>query len=189
MRGEAGKNYRPRLQVRYLTEVVPNLIKRFGYRNPLQVPKLEKIVLNMGVGKATENRARIEAAVKDLAAISGQKPIITKARKSVAGFKLRRNDPIGCMVTLRRDMMYDFLDRLISIVIPRIRDFRGLSTESFDGRGNYSMGISEQFVFPEINIDKVEFVQGVDINIVTTARTDEEGLALLRELGMPFRRT
>jgi large subunit ribosomal protein L5 len=177
----------PRLRTRYDAEVRPALRERFGYPNPMMTPTLRKIVINMGLGKATENKARLEHAVRDLATIAGQKPVITKARRSVAGFKLRAGVPIGCCVTLRGARMWEFLDRLISIAIPRIRDFRGLPNK-LDGRGNYTLGLSEQSVFPEINLDKVEFVQGMDITLVTKARTDEEGLALLQLLGVPFRK-
>jgi len=179
--------YVPRLLRKYREEVVPQLRERFGYTNELEVPRLWKIVISMGVGKAVENRARLDAAVRDLALLSGQKPIITRARRSVAGFRVRAGMPIGCMVTLRRARMYEFLDRLISIVIPRIRDFRGLNPHAFDGRGNYNMGLSDQLVFPEVPVDHVEFLQGMNISLVTTARTDEEGYELLRLLGMPFR--
>ena len=180
--------YVPRLLRKYKEEIVPKLMEEFGYKNLLAVPRLHKIVVNMGVGKALENHRRLEAAVQDLALITGQKPIVTKAKKSVSGFKLRAGNPIGCKVTLRRVNMYVFLDKLIHIAIPRIRDFRGLSTRSFDGRGNYSLGVSEQIIFPEINIDKVEFIQGMDITIVTTAREDKEAYRLLSLFGMPFRR-
>ncbi len=178
----------PRLKERYLTEVLPKLKERFGIRNNLAVPRLDRIVVSMGLGKAIENRARIDAAVKDLATITGQRPVVTLARKSVAGFKVRKGMPVGCMVTLRRERMYEFLDRLISIAIPRIRDFRGLNPKSFDGHGNYNMGLSDQTVFPEIDAGQVEFYQGMNVTILTTARTDEQGYELLRLLGMPFRR-
>ncbi|RME03197.1 MAG: 50S ribosomal protein L5 [Planctomycetota bacterium] len=172
----------------YRETIVPKLMEEFGYRNRLAVPKLEKIVVNMGVGRALENHRRLETAVQDLALITGQRPIITKARQSISGFKLRQGNAIGCKSTLRGRRMYEFLDKLISIAIPRIRDFRGLSTRSFDGRGNYSLGVSEQIIFPEINIDKVEFVQGMDITLVTTAKTDKEAFRLLSLFGMPFKR-
>lgn len=178
----------PRVREKYTNEVVPALVKRFGYKNTLSVPRLQKIVVNMGVGAATEDRRRLDVALADLATITGQKGVITKAKKSVAGFKLRKDNEIGCRVTLRKRLMYEFFDRLVSIAIPRIRDFRGLSTRSLDGRGNFSMGLAEQVVFPEISVDKVEFVQGMDIAIVTTSKTDEEALALLGLLGMPFRK-
>ena len=178
----------PRVLKQYNEEVVPALMKQYGYKNRLSVPKLEKIVVNMGVGKATEDRRRLETALADLSTIVGQKGVITRARKSVAGFKLRQGNEIGCRVTLRNRMLYEFFDRLVSIAIPRIRDFRGLSTSALDGRGNFSMGLHEQVVFPEISVDKVEFVQGMDITIVTSSRTDEEALTLLELLGMPFRK-
>ena len=176
-----------RLQTTYRERVVPGLKKDFGYPNPMMVPRLTKIVVNMGVGKAVENKNRMEAAGKDLTAITGQRPLIRKARGAVSGFKLREGYPIGTAVTLRGTRMWEFLDRLITLAIPRIRDFRGLPTK-FDGRGNYTMGLSEQSVFPEIQLDKVEFVQGMDISFVTTAKTDKEGLALMTHLGMPFRK-
>ena len=181
------KHAMPRLQQVYRNKVVAALTKDFGYPNPMMVPRLQKIVVNMGVGRAVENKNRIEAANKDLTAITGQKPMIRKARGAVSGFKLREGYPIGIAVTLRGARMWEFLDRLITLAIPRIRDFRGVPTR-FDGRGNYTMGLSEQSVFPEIQLDKVEFVQGMDITFVTTAPTDKEGLALLTHLGMPFRK-
>jgi large subunit ribosomal protein L5 len=186
---DAGKGERkiPRRLQQYREKVVPALLKDFSYANPMMVPRLKKIVVNMGVGRAVENKNRIEAANKDLTAIAGQKPMIRKARGAVSGFKLREGYPIGVAVTLRGGRMWDFLDRLISLAIPRIRDFRGLPTK-LDGRGNYTMGLSEQSVFPEIQLDKVEFVQGMDITFVTSAPTDKEGLALLAHLGMPFRK-
>jgi large subunit ribosomal protein L5 len=177
----------PRLQKVYREKVVPALRKDFGYPNPMMIPRLSKIVINMGVGRAVENKNRIEAANNDLTAISGQRPMIRKARGAVSGFKLREGYPIGIAVTLRGARMWEFLDRLITLAIPRIRDFRGVPTK-LDGRGNYTMGLSEQSVFPEIQLDKVEFVQGMDITFVTTAPTDKEGLALLAHLGMPFRK-
>lgn len=177
----------PRRLQMYRETVVPALSKEFGYPNPMMVPRLSKIVVNMGVGRAVENKNRIEAANKDLTAIVGQKPMIRKARGVVSGFKLREGYPIGIAVTLRGARMWEFVDRLISLAIPRIRDFRGLPSK-LDGRGNYTMGLSEQSVFPEIQLDKVEFVQGMDITFVTTAPTDKEGLALLTHLGMPFRK-
>jgi large subunit ribosomal protein L5 len=177
----------PRRQQIYREKVVPALRKEFAYPNPMMVPRLQKIVINMGVGRAVENKNRIESANKDLTAIAGQKPMIRKARGAVSGFKLREGYPIGIAVTLRGARMWEFLDRLISLAIPRIRDFRGVPTK-FDGRGNYTMGLSEQSVFPEIQLDKVEFVQGMDITFVTSAPTDKEGLALLTHLGMPFRK-
>ncbi len=177
-----------RLLDAYKEKVVPELKKQFGYTNTLAVPRLEKVVVNMGVGKATENKKRLEDAVKDLAAITGQKPLITRARKSVSAFKLRQGNEIGCKVTLRGKRMYEFLDRLISLAMPRIRDFRGFSPDSFDRSGNYTLGLGEQSVFPEINIDKVEFVQGMDITIVITGGSAEASRELLRMMGFPFRR-
>ena len=177
-----------RLKTIYKEEVIPALIKKFEYKNVNQVPKLEKIVLNMGVGDALFNIKFLSDSLKDLTQIAGQKPVITKAKKSVASFKIRQGMAIGCKVTLRRAMMYEFLDRLITAAIPRIRDFRGISPKSFDGRGNFSMGITEQVIFPEIDYDKVEKIRGMDITIVTSAKTDEEALHLLKELGMPFQK-
>ena len=177
----------PRLKEKYREEVVPALKERFGYRNDMQVPRLEKIVINMGVGEGAHDPKAIDGAMKDLAKISGQKPKLNRAKRSVAGFKLRTGMSVGCKVTLRGDRMYEFLDRLMSLAIPRVRDFRGLNPKSFDGRGNYNMGLDEQLVFPEIDYDDIDKVRGMDITIVTTAKTDEEGLALLDALGMPFR--
>ena len=177
----------PRMKEKYQTEVVPALMERFGYRNIMEVPRFEKIVLNIGVGEATQDPKALEAAVRDLEAISGQKPVITYAKKSVAAFKLRAGMAIGCKVTLRGDRMYEFLDRLISIALPRIRDFRGVSPASFDGRGNYSLGLREQLVFPEIDYDKIDKVMGLMVTIATTAETDEEAYELLKLMGMPFR--
>lgn len=176
-----------RLKEKYYNEVVPALRERFGYKSVMQVPRLEKIVLNMGVGEAAQNAKELESAMADLAAISGQKPAITRAKKSIAAFKIREGMAIGCKVTLRGDRMYDFLDKLISVGLPRIRDFRGVSPKSFDGRGNYSLGLREQLIFPEIRYDQVDKIRGLDVVIVTTAETDEEAMALLSELGMPFR--
>ena len=170
----------------YNSEVVPAMMKKFSYKNIMQVPKIEKIVINMGVGEAKDNPKTLESAVNDLTTISGQKPIITKARKSIANFKIREGMPIGCKVTLRGDKMYDFADRLVSLALPRVRDFRGVSANSFDGRGNYSMGIKEQLIFPEISYDKIDKVRGMDIIFVTTAKTDEEAKELLTLFGMPF---
>lgn len=175
-----------RLKEQYQNDVVPALRKRFGYKNPHQVPRLEKIVVSMGVGAATQNKAILDNAVKDIEQITGRKVLITKARKSISNFKLREGVPIGCKVTLRGEIMYEFLDRLISIVIPRIRDFKGLAANSFDGRGNYSLGLKEQTVFPEIEYDKIDAIRGLNIAVVSTAHTDEECRELLRELGMPF---
>lgn len=176
-----------RLLKRYQEEIVPQLKKQLGRDNAMSLPRLKKIVISMGVGKALENKARIDAAARDLAIVSGQKPVINRAKKSVANFKLRQGDAIGCTVTLRRRRMYEFLDRLIAVVLPRIRDFRGLSPKSFDGRGNYSLGMTEQVSFPEINLDSVEFVQGMNINIVCQSRSDQESFDLLSLLGVPFR--
>ena len=175
-----------RLKEHYDTVVRPALMKEFGYTNVLQVPRLEKIVVNMGVGEAVQDVKKVDAAAKELAAIPGQKPIVTRAKKSIATFKLRENLPIGCKVTLRKQRMYEFLDRLINIALPRVRDFRGVSPKSFDGRGNYAIGLKEQLVFPEINYDQVDATRGMDIIIVTTARTDKEGKALLAGFSMPF---
>jgi large subunit ribosomal protein L5 len=177
-----------RLQEYYRKEVAPELTKQFGYTSPMRVPKFEKIVINMGVGDAKDNVKLLEAAMDDLASITGQKPSITRAKKSIANFKLREGTAIGCRVTLRGKRMYEFYDRMINVAIPRIRDFRGLPANSFDGRGNYSVGIKEQVVFPEISYDDIERVQGMSITIVTTAETDEEALSLLKLMNMPFRK-
>ncbi|MFB0958826.1 50S ribosomal protein L5 [Clostridiaceae bacterium HFYG-1003] len=176
----------PRLQDKYNNEVVAAMMEKFGYKNVMEVPKLEKIVINMGVGEAKENSKVLESAVSDLQIISGQKPVITRAKKSVANFKLRENMAIGAKVTLRKANMYEFADKLINIALPRVRDFHGISDKSFDGRGNYSLGIKEQLIFPEIEYDKIDKVRGMDIVFVTTAKTDEEARELLRFLGMPF---
>ena len=176
-----------RLQNQYKAEIVPRLKEKFGYRNVMQVPRLSKVVVNMGLGDAIENVKVIETAAAEIATITGQKPVVTKARKSIANFKLREGVPIGVMVTLRRDTMYHFLDKLIAIALPRVRDFKGVSPRGFDGRGNYTLGIKEQIMFPEVNYDKIDKIRGMNITIVTTARTDEEGLELLRLMGMPFR--
>ncbi len=162
-------------------------MKEIGYENAMQVPRLEKIVLNMGLGEAIQNAKILDSAVAELTAITGQKPVVTKARKAIANFKLRENMPIGCMVTLRGERMYEFLDRLVNVALPRVRDFKGVSDRSFDGRGNYSLGMREQIIFPEIDLDKIDKVRGLTVSIVTTAQTDAEGKALLRALGMPFR--
>ena len=175
-----------RLQDKYEKEIIPAMMEKFGYKNVMQVPRLEKIVINMGVGEAKENQKVLEAAVNDLTLIAGQKPILTRAKKSVANFKIRENMPLGCKVTLRKAKMYEFADKLMSIALPRVRDFRGISAKSFDGRGNYSLGIKEQLIFPEIEYDKIDKVRGMDIIFVTTANTDEEARELLRFLGMPF---
>lgn len=175
-----------RLKDHYDKVVKPALMKEFGYENSLQVPRLDKIVINMGVGEAVQDVKKVDAAVRELTAISGQKPVVTHAKKSIATFKLRENQPIGCKVTLRRQRMYEFLDRLVNIALPRVRDFRGVSPKSFDGRGNYALGLKEQLVFPEINYDQVEATRGMDIIIVTTAKTDKEAKALLVGFQMPF---
>ena len=175
-----------RLKELYQKQVVPILTKEFSYTNPMAVPKIQKISLNVGMGEATQNAKLIDAAMTELTAIAGQKPVITKARKSIAAFKLRENMPIGCAVTLRGDRMYEFFDRLVNVALPRVRDFRGVSSKSFDGRGNYTLGLKEQLIFPEIDYNKVDKVKGMNICITTTARTDAEGLALLKHLGMPF---
>jgi large subunit ribosomal protein L5 len=180
-------NYRPRLRNKYREVSVPALLKRFGYKNPMMVPRLEKVVLNMGLGAAVGNPKIIDSAVEDMRSISGQKPVVTRARKSIATFKLRENLPIGVMVTLRGERMWEFVDRLIAFSLPRVRDFKGVSPKGFDGKGNFTMGLREQIIFPEIDYDKVDVVKGMNISFVTTARTDEEGRALLTELGIPFR--
>jgi large subunit ribosomal protein L5 len=176
-----------RLQTIYREQIVPQLHERFGYATRMQVPRLEKITLNMGVGEAINDKKIMENAVRDLTQIAGQKPIVTNARKSVAGFKIREGWPIGCKVTLRRERMYEFLDRLINVAIPRIRDFRGLNPKAFDGRGNYSMGVREQIIFPEIDYDKIDAVRGLDVTLTTSAQTDDEGRALLDAFQFPFR--
>jgi len=178
----------PRLKERYRSEIVPALMERFAYENVNQVPRLEKVVLNMGVGGATQDAKLLENAIKDLTIISGQKPAITRAKKSIAAFKLRQGMAIGCKVTLRGDRMWEFTDRLLATALPRIRDFRGVSATAFDGRGNYSLGVNEQLIFPEIDYDKVDKIRGMDITFVTTAKTDEECRALLDEFGFPFKR-
>jgi large subunit ribosomal protein L5 len=176
-----------RVQEKYKKEVVPALMKQFGYSSPMQVPRLMKIVLNSGVGEMTQNGKAMEYAVYAMTQLSGQKPMVTKSKKSIANFKLRANLPIGCMATLRSGRMWDFFDRLVAVALPRVRDFRGTPPKGFDGRGNYTLGLKEQIVFPEIEMDKLDKVRGLDITFVTTARTDEEGRALLTQLGMPFR--
>jgi large subunit ribosomal protein L5 len=175
------------LQEYYQKEVIPKLIETFSYKNPMQVPRLKKIVLNMGLGEAIHNIKLLDSAVEELKIISGQHPVITRAKKSIAAFKLRENMPIGCMVTLRRKRMYDFFNKLVNIALPRVRDFRGVSGKALDRHGNYTLGISEQIIFPEINYDKIDKIKGLNVTIVTTAKTDEEGKELLRLLGMPFR--
>lgn len=176
-----------RLQEFYRDQVISKLTEQFGYKNVMEVPRISKITLNMGVGEALGDKKVMEHAVSDMTKIAGQKPVVRKARKSVAGFKVREGWPVGCKVTLRRERMYEFLDRLISIAIPRVRDFRGQSPKSFDGRGNYNMGVQEQIIFPEVDYDKIDTLRGLDINITTTARTDEEGRALLAAFNFPFK--
>ena len=176
-----------RLRDKYKKDVVPRLMKNMGYRNVNQVPRLDKVVLNMGLGEAIQNAKVMDSAVAELTAIAGQKPVVTKARKAIANFKLREGMSIGCMVTLRGDRMFEFLDRLMNLALPRVRDFRGVSDRAFDGRGNYSLGVREQIIFPEIDLDKIDKVRGLTVSIVTTAHTDAEGKALLQALGMPFR--
>ena len=175
-----------RLKQKYQDEVVPAMMKEFGYKNPLQVPRLEKITINVGIGEATQNIKAVDATVAEITAITGQKPVVTRAKKAIANFKLRQGIPIGSMVTLRRDRMYEFLHRLIHVALPRVRDFRGVSDRAFDGRGNYSLGLREQIIFPEVQADKVEKTRGMTITLATTAKTDQEGRALLKALGMPF---
>jgi large subunit ribosomal protein L5 len=176
-----------RLKEHYQTELIPKLMKEFNYKNSMQVPRIQKLLLSMGVGEAIQNIKVLDSALVELMTIAGQKAVTTKAKKSIANFKLRQGMPIGCMVTLRKDKMYEFFDRLVNVALPRVRDFRGVSGKSFDGRGNYSLGIKEQIIFPEIDYDKIDKIKGLNINIVTTAKTDEEGKALLKLLGMPFR--
>ena len=184
---ELAKDYKPRLRLHYDSKVVANLTKKFSYGNPMMVPRLQKVVVNMGLGAAVQNPKIIDSAVDDLRALTGQKPVITRARKSIATFKLRENLPIGAMVTLRAERMWEFVDRLITLSLPRVRDFKGVSNKGFDGKGNFTMGLREQIIFPEIDYDKVDAIKGMNISFVTTARTDEEGRALLAELGIPFR--
>ena len=179
--------YTPRLEKKYFDEVVPALMKRFGYKSIMQVPRLDKISLNRGVNGAVSDKKLVDIAVDELSTISGQKAVSTMSKKDISNFKLRKNMPIGARVTLRRDKMYEFLDRLIAVALPRVRDFRGVNEKSFDGRGNYTLGVTEQIIFPEIDIDKVNRITGMDITFVTTAETDEEAYELLKELGMPFR--
>jgi large subunit ribosomal protein L5 len=176
-----------RLKEYYLKTVAPALAKEFDYKNPMQVPKLEKIVVNMGLGEAISNVKIIDGAVQEMAMITGQKPVITKAKKSIATFKLRQGMPIGCVVTLRKEVMYEFFDRLVNVALPKVRDFRGVSPSAFDGRGNYSIGLHEQIIFPEIEYDKIEKIKGMNITIVTTAKTDEEARVLLKLMGVPFK--
>jgi large subunit ribosomal protein L5 len=182
----ADAKYKPRMKGIYDETIVKAMTDKFGYKNALEVPRIEKIVLNMGVGEATQDKKKVEQAAAEMERIAGQKPVVTKAKKSIAQFKLREGMPIGCKVTLRRERMYEFLDRLITIAMPRIRDFRGLNPKSFDGRGNYAMGLKEQLVFPEINYDQIDKVRGMDIIVTTTAKTDEEARELLRLFGFPF---
>lgn len=177
-----------RIQEYYRQECVPKMMQEFKYRSPMQVPRLQKIVINMGLGEAIQNIKLLESAAQELASISGQKAVVTRARRSIAAFKLREGMPIGCMVTLRRDRMYHFFDKLVNVVLPRVRDFRGVSDRAFDGRGNYTLGIKEQIIFPEIDYDKIDKVKGMNISIITSARTDEEGKYLLTLMGLPFRR-
>ena len=177
----------PAVKQTYETDVVPKLVDKFGYKNRMQVPKLKKIVLNMGLGEAIHNIKILASAVAELKQIAGQQPVITRAKKSIAAFKLRAGMPIGCMVTLRRDRMWDFYNKLVNVALPRVRDFRGISGKAFDGRGNYSLGIKEQIIFPEIDYDKIDKIKGLNITIVTSAQTDEEGKELLKLMGMPFR--
>ena len=176
-----------RLKTKYQKDVVPAMMREFSYKNSMQVPRLEKITLNVGVGEATQNAKAIDSTVAEVTLITGQRPVVTRAKKAIANFKLREGMPIGCMVTLRRERMYEFLDRLIHVALPRVRDFKGVSDRSFDGRGNYSMGLREQIIFPEIEYDKVDKIRGLEIAIVTTAPDDAQGYALLKRLGMPFR--
>ena len=175
-----------RLKQKYRDEVVPAMMREFSYKNSMQVPRLEKITINVGVGEATQNIKAIDTTVAEITSIAGQKPVVTRAKKAIANFKLREGVPIGCMVTLRRDRMYEFLDRLIHVALPRVRDFKGISDRSFDGRGNYSLGLREQIIFPEIQADKVEKTRGMTVSFITTANTDQEGRVLLKLLGMPF---
>lgn len=179
-------DYTPRLKAKYEAEIVKAMTEKFGYKNRMEVPKLEKITLNMGVGEASQDKKKVQTAAEEMALIAGQKPVITKAKKSIAQFKLREGMPIGCKVTLRRDRMWEFCERLLMVAMPAIRDFRGISPKAFDGQGNYTLGIKEQIIFPEIDYDKVSRISGMNIAFVTTAKTDEEGRALLRHLGMPF---
>lgn len=178
--------YTPRMKSRYHDEIVKAMIEKFGYKNVMEVPKIQKITLNMGVGDAVQDKKKVETAASEMELIAGQKPVVTKAKKSIASFKLREGMPIGCKVTLRRERMYEFLDRLITIAMPRIRDFRGVSPKSFDGRGNYAMGLKEQIIFPEINYDRIDQVRGMDVIVTTTAKTDDEARELLRLFGFPF---
>ena len=179
-------DYTPRMKQRYDEQIVKAMTEKFGYKNALEVPKLEKVTLNMGVGEASQDKKKVQTAAEEMALIAGQKPVITKAKKSIAQFKLREGMPIGCKVTLRRERMYEFMDRLVTVAMPRIRDFRGLNPKSFDGRGNYAMGLKEQIIFPEISYDQIDKVRGMDIIVTTTAKTDDEARELLRLFGFPF---
>jgi large subunit ribosomal protein L5 len=181
------KNYEPRLKKQYREEIIPALMSQFSYSNKMQVPKLTKIVINQGLGNATADKKVIEVGIDEMSAIAGQKAVITRSRKDISNFKLRKNVPVGVRVTLRREQMYEFLDRLISVAIPRVRDFRGISDKGFDGRGNYTFGVPEQIIFTEIDIDKVHKINGMDVTFVTSARTDKEAYALLKEFGIPFK--
>ena len=187
-KAEKAEKIKSRMWEFYQQECVPRMMQEFRYRSPMQVPRLEKVVINLGLGEAIQNIKLLESASQELATITGQKAVVTRARRSIAAFKLREGMPIGCMVTLRRHRMYDFLDKLVNVVLPRVRDFRGVSDRAFDGRGNYTLGIKEQIIFPEIDYDKIDKIKGMNITIVTSARTDEEGKYLLTLLGMPFRR-
>ncbi|MFZ3072706.1 MAG: 50S ribosomal protein L5 [Thermodesulfobacteriota bacterium] len=187
MKGKAAQKNEPRIKEQYLKDVVPAMMKEFKYKSVMQVPKLDKITVNMGLGEAVNDLKVIDAAVKDMAAITGQKPLVTRAKKSIATFKLRAGVPIGCMVTLRGAKMYEFYDRFVNFAMPRIRDFKGVSDKSFDGRGNYTVGVKEQIIFPEVEYDQIDKVRGMNITIATTAKSDEEGKSLLKLLGMPFR--
>ena len=182
----ADASYTPRLKAKYEAEIAKAMTEKFGYKNSMEVPRLEKITLNMGVGEASQDKKKVQTAAEEMALIAGQKPVITKAKKSIAQFKLREGMPIGCKVTLRRERMYEFLDRLVTIALPRVRDFRGLNPKSFDGRGNYALGLKEQIIFPEINYDQIDKVRGMDIIVTTTAKTDEEARELLRLFNFPF---
>jgi large subunit ribosomal protein L5 len=182
-----GEKYVPRLKERYLKEVVPKLMERFGYKNIMQVPRVTKVVINVGVGEGKDDARAIDSAIKEISLITGQRPVVKRAKRAIAGFRLRKGQPIAVTVTLRRDRMWDFLDRLINAALPRIRDFKGLSPEAFDGHGNYNLGITEQLIFPELTYDDIYRVRGINITIVTTAETDEEAAALLKELGFPLR--
>ncbi|WP_038065914.1 50S ribosomal protein L5 [Thermodesulfovibrio thiophilus] len=188
MNVEVKNKYKPRLKEKYEKEIIPALMAKFSYKNIMEVPKVEKVIVHVTLGEAIQNIKLLDAAEKQIALITGQKPLIAKSKRALAAFKLKKGMPIGCKVTLRKERMYEFLDKLISLALPRIRDFRGISPKSFDGRGNYSFGIKEQFIFPEIDYDKVEMIHGLDITICTTAKTDEEALALLKEFGMPYRK-